>query len=528
LERRWSALAALGGIVLAATALRFHRLGALPLWSDEGATLRFARKSFAQLWGPDAVRETNPPLFYSLQRLWLVLGASETALRSLAALLGVATVVLTYLLASGLAPPDRRRRVGLLAAALCALSTLQITYAQEARAYNLMTACALGVLVCLSALLRRPTWACRPLLARGHVSPEAAGERRHAHRLWGGYAVCTILLLYSHNTAVVLVALVQMVAIAWWLTVGKCSRDFAVNWLFYNAIALIAWSWWLPKIAHQAHYQLKDWWIPPPTAAALWETTQDLFLPMHLASTKPVGAAVVALGVLLGLFAWRRRPLALTLSAGMTGGGLLLLFALSYWRPMFLTRAVLWAGVPILVLIAAGVMALRPKPLRWALTACLLLLWAKNTHTYYRYAAKPAWDQAAHFVQQHDQPDDLLVFIWAHHDCAFAYYYPEDAPNAPRRIGLVGDDRQHFNPHDPGLAYITLQRLPFDALPDLASNYRTLWIITDQPTNPQSQWLLDQLGPSSAQLDFPGRIRILTFGPAPTPSTPATAAPAIH
>ncbi|MEM8736854.1 MAG: glycosyltransferase family 39 protein, partial [Planctomycetota bacterium] len=199
-ERRVVAWCTLGLVISAAAAVRFYRLGALPLWGDEGATVRFANKPLGVLWGPEAVKETNPPLFYTVQHFWRVFGESEAALRSFSAACGVAVVALTYSFAAGIAPAATRRRTGLIAAALSALSVEQIHHGRDARAYVMMTLLVVGVLLSLSYLMRHAAAAARPMWQIGGGADGPGGRGRWA--AWLGYVVCATLLLYTHNTAV--------------------------------------------------------------------------------------------------------------------------------------------------------------------------------------------------------------------------------------------------------------------------------------------------------------------------------------
>jgi uncharacterized membrane protein len=90
-------------IVLLGALLRFYGLDREPLWSDEAATLRYAEMPQAWLWRDSF--DTSPPLYYSLERIWLAFGRSEVALRSLPAAIGTATIPLIYMLGRTLAGP---------------------------------------------------------------------------------------------------------------------------------------------------------------------------------------------------------------------------------------------------------------------------------------------------------------------------------------------------------------------------------------------------------------------------------------
>jgi 4-amino-4-deoxy-L-arabinose transferase-like glycosyltransferase len=90
--------------------------------------------SIPDIWKATAGGEFNPPLFYWIEHLMLMLGNNEVVLRFVPALLGVLTIPLIYF--AGKEFMDRN--VGIIAAAAFAFSPFLIFYSQEARAYSMM------------------------------------------------------------------------------------------------------------------------------------------------------------------------------------------------------------------------------------------------------------------------------------------------------------------------------------------------------------------------------------------------------
>jgi len=114
--------------------LRFYDLGFNSLWLDEASTYTISVKSFADIWQVTAGGEFNPPLFYWIEHIMLMLRNNEVILRFVPALLGVLTIPLFYLIGREFLD----RNAGLIAAAACTFSPFLIYYSQEARAYMLM------------------------------------------------------------------------------------------------------------------------------------------------------------------------------------------------------------------------------------------------------------------------------------------------------------------------------------------------------------------------------------------------------
>lgn len=166
----WAPLAAITAL---AALLRLSTLGSRSLWLDEGAEWHLMRMGFGRMLSGVIHGEVTPPLSYCLE--WLAtraVGSSETGLRLLFAVLGIALVPLVYALGRELAS----RRAGLVAAALAATNPLLVWHAQDARAYTLLV-----VLLAASTLVA----------ARG--------------RLWW-WGLLAVLALATHYVAVFVLA----------------------------------------------------------------------------------------------------------------------------------------------------------------------------------------------------------------------------------------------------------------------------------------------------------------------------------
>ncbi len=175
-RRAWVA-----GLALVALLLRLFRIDAQPVWLDEAASAVNARILTASGLQEMALADHVPPLSFALQALSIgALGAGETALRLPSALVGVAVVPLTYLVAVQLLGPGR---AALAAAGFQAVSPFALWYSQEGRMYTMLMACAL-LLVWLS-------W---PLLTSRVVRPWR----------WVLIAAVTSLGLWTHDYMVLM------------------------------------------------------------------------------------------------------------------------------------------------------------------------------------------------------------------------------------------------------------------------------------------------------------------------------------
>jgi mannosyltransferase len=262
---RW----ALAAILLLAGCLRLYNLDRLSFWFDEFLTLTIAGEPLAKI--PAAVRqsEQTPPLLHVLMHGWIKLfGVSEFAVRSPAAVFGIAAVWVTYLL--GLALFGRRE--GLVAALLMALSGFQIAYSQEARVYSLLLLVALTSSLFFVKLLRE-----------GGTLNQVA------------YVLATGILYWTHLHAVFVVAAQQVT----WLYLrfapsSATDVDRPVvstrRWAVLSALSVALFAPWIPTVVYWFRSVSHGFWIPPmgtgflPHVYALFAGSAILLAPMLLLS----------------------------------------------------------------------------------------------------------------------------------------------------------------------------------------------------------------------------------------------------
>ena len=128
-------------IILLGFTLHIHNLDSQSMWSDEGLSVHRVEQSFTDILrnvitvdGIDT-RDTNPPLFFILLRIWRFLsGETVFAMRLMGAIAGVLTIPLIY----QLGVVTFGRNAGLLAAFFLAISPFHIWQSQDLRNYTLL------------------------------------------------------------------------------------------------------------------------------------------------------------------------------------------------------------------------------------------------------------------------------------------------------------------------------------------------------------------------------------------------------
>jgi 4-amino-4-deoxy-L-arabinose transferase-like glycosyltransferase len=435
------------GVLVIAAGLRFYRLETQSFWNDEGNSARIAERSLASITA-GAAGDIHPPLYYYLLHVWRGLfGASEFALRSLSAVLGVLLVWLTYLIAR----QAFSHGVGVLAAFIAAINPFQIVYSQEARMYLLLAvigAAATGVLL--------------SLLVQWSGSDQGSVNRGSDRGRWSffiGHFSLVILYaagLYTHYAFPFIIVTHFLIVLAWVIAQRRAVRQLA-PWIGIAAAAGVLFSPWLPI----AIRQITTWPSSrsPIDAGALLLATARWYL---LGPTLPTADALPAMligGFFLIASLWNPRgcdkhraasaaPLPHSIRIGAIGLWWLipitLIFGLGLFKESYL-KFLLIGSAAFCILLARGLVTALNLPRALAgppraiggwmlvvvfLSALIAVPTAQSLNNYYfdpKYA-RDDYRGIAQTIRQHQRGSDAIILNSANQWEVFTYYYP-DGPN---------------------------------------------------------------------------------------------------
>lgn len=393
----WPALVILLAV---SAAVRLVCLACKPFWFDECYSVELSRigwRDFLRLlWW----REANMSLYYVLLRIWLHFGQTPFFIRSLSVLAAVATLPAIYWLARMLYD----RRVGLIAAALFAFNAYDVRYAQEARSYALLVLLATLSSAFLIAYVRKPT-------RRNRIS----------------YVVLSVLAVYAHLYALLLI-------VAQWISLSIVSRSAFPSSEFtssrnaqlearnilhemrraYTVIA-IAVAPLLIFVAKTGAGPIR--WIHRPSVRDLLAFFE------HLAGSNHwVLPAVFVAACLLAIAPARAHLLKRHQSREIWRCQFLLIWlvfpvaltvALSFARPVFLGRYMIFCLPTLLILVSAGMAKLQQWWLLAIALSAILLLSAQGISFVYGHDfdnERDASGAAANFILEHAQPGDGVIF----------------------------------------------------------------------------------------------------------------------
>ncbi len=419
-------------ILLVALGLRFFRIASQSLWADEGNSLSLALRGVPAITRAVVAHDIHPPLYYYALHFWLrAFGTTELALRGLSAFLGVALVGQVYLLGRILFG----RSVGLVAMSLAAISPLGVYYSQETRMYALAGVFSLGASLLLILWL------------------EGLSQSRN-RRLWlAGYALATLLSLYSHYLAAcVMLAGWAIFAFWWWREERIRSRGALAAWAITQGAVLVLYLPWL----WLARERLRTWpAVSEPLAPG--ELARQALSTFSLGLTADLALALLALplyavALVVGFFPWRRDRwreeaggigVALALMVVPLG----LIYVLSWRRSLYSPKFLLMAVPPFYLLLARGI--LLPARLASACGKSLLrpvgrvvtvlafvtlgLAAGKSLHNYY-YNPKYGRDDyrgIAHYIASREASRQAILVNAPGQVDVFSYYYHGDLPVYP-------------------------------------------------------------------------------------------------
>ncbi len=448
---------AVGALTVLAIALRFYLIGSKTVWLDEAFSIWLARQPLWEMYDWLVRIDQHPPLYYTLLDGWIaIFGDLQGPVRGLSALCSALAVPVFYAGVRRLAD----KPTALIAVFILAISPFHIRYAQEARMYGLLTLAVAAALYCVAVILR---------------------DRNAPRRVWWGLAISQAAVMLTHNTAAVYfpVALNLALVLIFFNAKSQRSKDaeeksaesaftssgFIRCWLIFQGVALLLWSPWAWPFVVQSVGVDRQFWLWPPTAQMVWDTFRNFnfaFLPDDFPFQSGWMALYAGLA-LLGI--WRlRRTSGLWLLGSLLIVPIAIALLVSLRRPIFYDRTLIWLTLPYYALIAAGIRAMgeglgKKKTetqisqiekisqkksavqnlrnlrllrnlrsdagvlIQTGLLAVILVLSGVSLTGYYFWFEKEGWEEAAAYVAENAQPDDLIVFNASWVQIPFEYYY---------------------------------------------------------------------------------------------------------
>lgn len=446
-------------LLASCAALRLVCLTCKPFWFDECFSVEVARIGWIHflrlLWW----REANMSLYYLLLRAWLNFGQGEFYIRGFSVFISVATLPAIYWLARLLYD----RRVALVAAALFAFNAYSVRYAQEARSYALFLLLATLASAFLVRLLREP-------------------RRRN----WLGYVACSTLAVYAHLYALLLV-------VAHWLAVRQFlsdkHSDRSTNLLsqqlrrawFTIGVAVLP---LLIFVAKTGAGPIR--WIPRPGIRDV------LVFYQHLSAGGWSLLALYALAIMAALMPYRKRLFARIQEPDVWRAQFLLIWlffpvlltvVLSFARPVFLGRYMIFCLPALLILVSAGLTRIHQAWLLGIALGAILLLNLQGVQFVYAHDfdnERDASGAATSFILDHAMAGDAIIFHIAETRIPYEFFRSVRAgvnTASPAFTGELGPEIV-FPRHASGLDYRDFTGKPTpELLRTTGAQHPRLWVM---------------------------------------------------
>jgi 4-amino-4-deoxy-L-arabinose transferase-like glycosyltransferase len=365
--------AALGALIAVGAALRLWNLGAESLWQDEAWSWGLIQGTPKDLVLRLARFDAHPPVYFLCLQAWSLLGGSEAWLRALSAVFGVASIPLLYRLGARVGG----MKVGLIAAALLAVSPYHVYYSREARSYALL------FLECIVSL---------DLLIALASSPD--------RRRWVAFAALSAAILATHYMGAFFLASEAVAA----LVLRRERPGFLKEFALAAAGGFAFFLPWFPTFVRHVTAVNAGFWLPVPTATIVAFSMCSL-----VASPLFMGTPGYAIG-------WSFYGTALGGARGRTAAAFLPVLilpplgelAVSLHVPLFYTQTFQYILIPLFILVAAALARLPAAPgIAAAALACLVMLpGLVRTET---QLVKEDWRGAVAWIGSSVGPDELVV-----------------------------------------------------------------------------------------------------------------------
>lgn len=353
LFRKFSPVAIVVTAAALAGVFMFANITRSSVWHDEGFTMMLAPQSPSQIIARTA-RDVHPPAHYLALHYWMqVFGESELSARGLSALFIIITVISGYFLSRRLFD----QKFSTIIVFTLAMGPFLLRYGQEARMYAMVAMLA----IVSSWLLVRSSQDNKP-------------------RDWLLYGISIALALYTHYYAIFIIAAQGI----YMLSNTKPKRGiFRPGYWLSSLLALLAFSPWVPVAYSQFTKVQGGFWIPKISSTALSATMaqylsftdmgfhQGIF---NLALIRNLLAILFVVALIIAFVKHKSDRSGLILISGITLIGPIVVFILSFVRPIYVERYFVFSAAAFYILLAYLISALiRPRPARLLVSACLIV-----------------------------------------------------------------------------------------------------------------------------------------------------------
>jgi mannosyltransferase len=404
------------GLSVIGLLLRVWNLGYNSLWLDEATTYNIASRSFADIWGAMAAGDFNPPLFYWIEHVMLMLGNNEVILRFFPMVFGTLTIPAIYF--AGREFMDRN--TGIIAAAATTAVPFLIFYSQEARAYSMAVFFMTAAMVYYLRALKN-----------------------NDIRNWALFGLLAALAFWLHFYVFVLIVALVLYALA--LQAGNIRKNARKIGLILLSVAIFSIAC-LPLIIETIRLFFSRTAAAPNFGIQGLDIIYQIFLQIS-GSNGIVFALFICLfivGIVQVYLTDKKQALLLVTMLFVT---FFVSYILSYRMPM-MTRHLLFVTIPFYLGIAASYRFFyrffSNRGIVYAMVALMILVNVPPLPSYYSGYTKEDWRGFAGKVQNMTDPGDGIVLLPGYMSQPFDYYYQNSSDNTIEYSAYTVKDLEKF------------------------------------------------------------------------------------
>ena len=401
----------LPAIIAVGSCIRFAHLGQKSYSWLELCTVRICGLPFSSFCALLWQFEANMSFYYLLVRLWINFGDGEAWLRLLSVIFAIASIPAIYAIGTRVSG----RSTGLAAALLLSMNAAHVAYAQEARSYALL------MLLCLLSLL---------FFLR--MVQFGAGNAF-------AYVLVSTLAVYAQFFAIFFL-------FAQWTSIYWRRRD-GLPWKKFLWPILLTAIFIAPALSYMVfRHSGQLTWVRPTQLKDLSGSIYFL-----AADSGKFHKALAILYLACFAMAVRRVFLHLRIEPDLARNWgtivmihcavlpIVVTFSLSFWKPMFEMRYLLICLPPLVLLVAQGLVEVRPAWLRVGVYALIVGLSAGSLRWYY---AQPndGWRPLTAYLLQHVQATDVIVICPPIAEWPVQYYSAKTASANAQRLTYLSAD----------------------------------------------------------------------------------------
>ena len=350
-----------------------------PMWLDEVASFELAGMPIRVLWSSWIIRETNPPLYYTVLHYWLFISHHcEWLMRIPNIVFSLIGILFAYLTAKAM---DGKIVAGMLSAIFIALSMQDIYYSQQIRGYMLEH--LFGIIMLYAFVM---------------MAKSRDGNTKISIALMYWYVALYLLsavgALYCHTTALLYVAISAAAGYVLIVLRDPDRNKSLIVWSSVHTVIFLAASWWISISASQVGTSHNLWWISKPSIGAGLSMMSDAYSPMQhslFAWCIDAGCVVIIARQLL------QKPdrynfILLVMAIGMPA----VLFLISQHTPIMVPKTINVGSAPAIILLARALSDIKRKWLSSAASIIIVISLTIQTLHWIPRRALERWDWLAH------------------------------------------------------------------------------------------------------------------------------------